>query len=152
MKKSTILTITLGLLVGIQFIRPDKNISEQPTENDITHAMKLPLEVKEILQISCYDCHSNTTNYPWYYQVAPVSWMIANHINEAKEHLNFSEWSLYNNNQKEHILEDIEDVLTENKMPLKSYLLMHNDGKITDQERQYILEWIALEQMKKELK
>lgn len=149
MKKSVILTIIIGLLIGIQFIRPKKNILEKPSINDVSNEMGIPLEVKEILNISCYDCHSNNTKYPWYNQVAPISWMLANHINEGKEHLNFSEWNLYNENQKEHLLEDIEEVLEKNKMPLKSYLLIHNNGEITVQEKQYILEWIALEKMKK---
>jgi len=148
MKKYLILKIILGLIIAIQLIRPDKNSTNQSTDNDILQDGNVSLEVKEILNNSCIDCHSNNTNYPWYNQIAPVSWIIANHVNEGKEHLNFSEWLGYNENQKVHLLEDIEEVLEENKMPLKSYLLMHNEGEITHQERQYLLEWIALEKLK----
>jgi uncharacterized membrane protein len=148
MKKSLILKIILGLIIGIQFIRPNKNILDQPSENDITFDKNLTLEVKEIINTSCVDCHSNNTNYPWYNQIAPFSWLIANHVNEGKDHLNFSEWSIYNKNQKKHILDEIKEVIEENKMPLKSYLLLHNEGEITNQERQYLLEWIELEKIK----
>lgn len=148
MKKSLVLKIILGLIIGIQFIRPNKNILDQPSNNDIVNDLNLTIEVKEILNKSCVDCHSDNTSYPWYNQIAPLSWIIANHINEGKNHLNFSEWSTYNQNQKRHILDEIEEVIKENKMPLKSYLLLHNEGEITHQERQYILEWVELEKIR----
>lgn len=148
MKKYLILKIILGLIIGIQFIRPHKNIANQPEYSDIVNDVNITIEVKEILNNSCIDCHSNNTNYPWYNNIAPISWIIANHVNEGKKHLNFSEWLKYNENQKVHLLGDIKVVLEENKMPLKSYLLMHDEGEITHQERQYLLEWIALEKLK----
>ncbi|MDP2088982.1 MAG: heme-binding domain-containing protein [Flavobacteriaceae bacterium] len=146
MKKT--LYFIIFLIVIIQFIRPRENVAEQLSENDITAELNVPSEIQEILKTSCYDCHSNNTKYPWYNQVAPISWLIANHVNEGKKHLNFSEWKRYNFSQKKHILDEMEEVLENNKMPLKSYLLMYHDGKITDQERQYLLEWIAAEKMK----
>ena len=145
MKKT--LLIILIIFIGIQFIRPDENMTAQPSKNDISVVSKVPSEIQEILKSSCYDCHSNNTAYPWYQKVAPISWLIANHINEGKKHLNFSEWSQYNFNQKKHILGEIEEVIEKNEMPLKSYLLMHHDGKITFQEREWLLEWVALKKI-----
>ena len=87
--------ILLGILIIIiliQFIRPEKNISSESI-NDISTVMDVPENVQEIIKTSCADCHSNTTKYPWYSEVAPVSWYLASHVNDGKKHLNFSEWA-----------------------------------------------------------
>ena len=76
----------LVLLILIQFIRPDKNDSRDWT-NDYTTAMQVPDQVKEIIKTSCADCHSNSTKYPWYSEIAPISWYLAHHVNKGKEHL-----------------------------------------------------------------
>ncbi len=136
--------VLLGLLVGlilIQFISPEKNDSGN-RNNDYTTVMQVPNEVKEIIKTSCADCHSNKTKYPWYSNIAPVSWFIAHHINEGKEHLNFSEWTAYNNDQKDHIIKDLEEELEEQKMPLKSYLLIHKDAKLTQDQYNILLAWV----------
>ncbi len=72
----------------IQFFQPDKN-NQAVSANDINNHLEIPTVIQEILKNSCYDCHSNQTKYPWYNNIAPVSWMIANHIKEGKEHVNF---------------------------------------------------------------
>ena len=136
--------VLLGLLVGlilIQFISPEKNDSGN-RNNDYTTVMQVPNEVKEIIKTSCADCHSNKTKYPWYSNIAPVSWFIAHHINEGKEHLNFSEWTAYNNDQKDHIIKDLEEELEEQKMPLKSYLLIHKDAILTQDQYNILLAWV----------
>jgi heme-binding protein len=66
--------------------------------------MEIPEDVKNILKNSCADCHSNYTKYPWDSGIAPVSWYLAQHVNMDKEHFNFSEWNVYNKNQKTHII------------------------------------------------
>ena len=97
MKKG--ITVLLIVVVLIQFIRPEKNDSKEGL-NDISTVMNIPDEVKSIIKTSCADCHSNYTKYPWYSEIAPVSWYLAQHVNEGKEHLNFSEWTSYNKDQK----------------------------------------------------
>ncbi len=135
--KRVVIVIVLSLLI-IQLIRPEKNSS---TINEL-ELSDFPLEITNILQQSCLDCHSNSTNYPWYSNIAPISWIIANHVNEGKEHLNFSAWENYNKNQKEHMLDELEHVVKLNKMPLKSYLLMH-DVALSELEKKFLLEWVA---------
>ena len=136
--------VFLGILVVfilIQMIRPNKNDSR----NDINHistVTAVPDEVKEILKTSCNDCHSNFTVYPWYSEIAPVSWYLAQHVNEGKEHLNFSEWAAYNKDQKKHILKDLEEELKEHEMPLKSYLIIHKDAKLTENQYITLLNWV----------
>lgn len=136
--------VLLGVLVVfilMQMIRPTKNDSR----NDINHistVMPVPNEVQEILKTSCNDCHSNFTVYPWYSEIAPISWYLAQHVNEGKEHLNFSEWTVYNKNQQEHILKDLEEVLETKEMPLKSYLIIHEEAKMTAEQYTVLMNWV----------
>ena len=136
--------VVLGILVVlvlIQFIRPEKNQSKDGT-NDITTVMQVPENVKEIIKTSCADCHSNYTKYPWYSEIAPVSWYLAQHVNEGKELLNFSEWAAYNKDQKSHILKDLDEELEEHEMPLKSYLLLHKEAEMTNEQYAILLSWL----------
>lgn len=136
--------VLLGIIVVfilIQMIRPNKNDSR----NDINHistVMPVPNEVQEILKTSCNDCHSNFTVYPWYSEIAPVSWYLASHVSDGKKHMNFSEWTVYNKNQQEHILKDFEEVLETHEMPLKSYLIFHKDAKMTNEQYEVLINWV----------
>ena len=138
--RKAFLSILVGLIL-IQFIRPEKNDSGDFTK-DYTSVMQVPDEVKDIIKTSCYDCHSNKTKYPWYSEIAPVSWFLAHHINEGKEHLNFSEWALYNKDQKGHVINDLEEYLEEQKMPLKSYLWIHKEARLTQEQYEILLAWV----------
>ena len=129
-----------GILVLMQFIRPDKNISGL-LELEHAEELKVSEEVKNLIKTSCSDCHSNNTNYPWYDEIAPISWYLAYHVNDGKEHLNFSEWTDYNKNQKEHILKDLKEQLEDRNMPLKSYLFVHKNAKLTDRQYKLLLDW-----------
>lgn len=136
--------VFLGILVVfilIQFYRPEKNDSKNEM-NAISTLMEIPVEVNKIIQTSCADCHSNSTNYPWYNKIAPASWFLAQHIKEGKEKLNFSEWTAYNKDQKSHVLKNIKEVLNEREMPLKSYLLIHKDAKLTENQYQILYDWV----------
>lgn len=136
--------VLLGILVGfilIQLIRPDKNDSQNDT-NHISTIMPISSEVEAILKTSCNDCHSNSTVYPWYSEIAPVSWYLASHVNDGKEHLNLSEWTAYNTYQKEHILNDFEEVLMSHEMPLKSYLILHKEAELSKEQYNVLLAWV----------
>ncbi|GLB49994.1 heme-binding domain-containing protein [Neptunitalea lumnitzerae] len=133
MGKKILLAIVVIVIV-MQFIQPDKNISEEIPQSDFIVLNTPPAEVATILKTSCYDCHSNNTEYPWYGNVAPVSYILANHVNDGKRHLNFSEWGKYNQNQKEHALEEIIEVVEHREMPMTSYISMHEEAALTDTE------------------
>lgn len=135
--------VLLGILVIfilIQFYRPEKNNSKNEM-NAMGTVMEIPVEVTKIIQTSCADCHSNSTNYPWYSEIAPVSWYLAQHVKEGKEHLNFSDWTAYNKDQQEHTIEDLKEVLNDREMPLKSYLLIHKEAKLTENQYQILYDW-----------
>src|SRR5437867_1034567 len=90
--------IALGLaisFVAIQFIQPARNKNNETSENDITMKYRVPGNVLTVLQTSCYDCHSNNTNYPWYSRIQPFGWFLERHIKKGKAELNFSEFNSY---------------------------------------------------------
>ena len=87
--------VLLIAFIVIQFIRPTKNNSKDLITNDITTKYTVPKEVQTILVTSCYDCHSNNTNYPWYANIQPIAWWLNDHIKEGKKELNFSAFTNY---------------------------------------------------------
>tara|TARA_Y100001947_G_scaffold86443_1_gene73487 strand:- start:688 stop:1149 length:462 start_codon:yes stop_codon:yes gene_type:complete len=142
-KFSSILLITMVLVVVVlQFFRPSKNISEEISNNDILKAEDLPREVSRILVTSCYDCHSNNTNYPWYSEITPVNFFLDNHVKDGKRHLNFSEWAKLSAEKKAHKVEEIGEEVENNKMPLDSYVWLHKEAKLTEAQKQLLLDWV----------
>lgn len=130
------------ILIVIQFIRPEKNISGNETFA-IQTKYNLPNDVENILQVSCYDCHSNTTKYPWYSNVQPAAWFLADHVNDGKKHLNFSEFTNMPLFVQNHKLEETKEMVEEKEMPLPSYTYfgLHPEANLTDAQRQKIIDW-----------
>ena len=132
----------VAIFVIIQFFRPAKNLSDDRT-HDISTKYIVPMEVSGLLEKACYNCHSNKTEYPWYYNIQPVAWWMANHINEAKRGLNFSTFTSRRIAFQNHKFEDIIENVKEKEMPLPSYnwFGLHPEAKITDEDRQLIIDW-----------
>ncbi|MRH99922.1 cytochrome C [Kriegella sp. EG-1] len=136
--------ILLGLLlvlVVLQFFRPEKNTTQGDHTRLFLAETNPSNEVKLILEQSCYDCHSNNTLYPWYNNIAPVSFWLSDHIKDGKKHLNFSEWESYDTKKKDHKLEEIVETVTDQEMPLKEYTWTHNDARLTDEQRNDVVIW-----------
>lgn len=142
--------ITLGLvavLVLIQFIPVEKNESND-TEFDITKSYNVPDNVSMILKGACNDCHTNLTRYPWYSNIQPVKYMLADHVNEGKEHLNFSTFTKIPLRVQNHKFEEIIEMVEKKEMPLESYTYfgLHPEANLTDDDRKVLIDW-AKEQM-----
>ncbi|WP_345985462.1 heme-binding domain-containing protein [Sulfurimonas sp. HSL-1656] len=135
MKK--VLIIVLLVVVGIQFI-PMNVPAEVPTKAE--DELEAPEEVLAILKRSCFDCHSNHTTYPWYSSVAPVSWFTKMHVKEGREHMNFSTWAGYDDEKKAKYLDKIPKAI-KSKMPLPSYLIMHADAKLSEDDKKVLTDW-----------
>jgi len=131
----------LVILVIMQFFRIDKTNPETSPENDFLTSVNAPQEIHNMIKTSCYDCHSNETVYPWYSNFAPVSWMLKSHINEARDNINFSEWSDFTNKSKIGIYEDCIDMIDDHDMPLASYKLMHKEARLSDNQRNELITW-----------
>ena len=135
--------IGLGLLIIIiQFIRPEKNVSNDLV-NNISTKYKVPLEVNHLLQVSCNDCHSNKTKYPWYANVQPVAWWLNNHVVDGKKHLNFSEFTKKPLSVQNHKFDEIIEMVGDKEMPLPSYTNfgLHSEANLTDEQRKMIVDW-----------
>jgi hypothetical protein len=136
-----ILVGLLVVLVAIQFIRPARNLAPTPGPNDITTRHPVPPEMRRILETSCYDCHSNHTRYPWYAEVQPIGWLLANHIRDGKRHLNFSEFATYPAERAAlklgHVIEEVKG----GDMPLESYTWIHRDARLTPEQVQLFVAW-----------
>lgn len=136
-----IVLILLAALVVIQFIRPEKNEGAVYTEAHLATAVDVPEHVKNILGKACNDCHSNNTRYPWYYNTQPLAWWLAHHVEEGKEELNFSEFGGYKIKRKLHKLEEIAEMVKEGEMPMESYVMMHGEAKLSEEEKQMLINW-----------
>ena len=102
------LLLVLGLVfIIIQFFGPAKTNPPVDETKTIAAGGPLPTEIAIVLERACYDCHSNQTRWPWYSNVAPVSWFVIGHVNDARKHLNFSEWATYNPKRMKRKLEEI---------------------------------------------
>lgn len=131
----------LILLIIFQFFRIDKTIKPIDETIDFISLTKPSDEIATILKVSCYDCHSNQNIYPWYTNIAPISWWIKSHINEASHHLNFSEWGNYSTKRKDHKLEECFEMIEENEMPMTSYTLIHGEAKLSDSQKNTLIKW-----------
>jgi hypothetical protein len=136
-----ILLLLLIVFIGIQFIHPKKNISTAVSGNDITVHYPVPGNVLSILKRSCYDCHSNNTLYPWYNNIQPVAWWMADHVNVGKEELNFSEFDVYPAKKQLHKLHALVGQVKDDRMPLDSYLWIHKDAKLDTTQKDVVLQW-----------
>jgi len=151
--KKALKIIAIILLVGfvvIQFFRPDFTNPRVTEAETLESATTVPENVHAILKRSCYDCHSNTTVNPWYSKIQPSAWFLKSHIDDARRHLNFSVWNTYDTKKKRHKLEEVVEQLEAKNMPLPSYLWIHWDAKVSDEERKILIDWATAERARLE--
>jgi len=140
--------IGLGvLLIIIQFIRPKKNVSSEVAP-DFSDMYEVPAEVSNLLQVSCFDCHSNNTEYPWYSNVEPVGWWLNGHIKDGKRGLNFSELTHLPLFVQNHKFDEIIEHVKEKEMPLPSYTMLglHPGANLSGEQRTLIMDWARAQQ------
>jgi hypothetical protein len=138
----TILILALVVLVIMQFFRPERNDSGYETVAAFEKETKPSPEVANILRKQCYDCHSDQTQYPWYAEVAPVSWWLKDHIDDGKKHFNASAWESYSVKKKDHKLEELIEMVEDGEMPLDSYTWIHED--LSPENKKLLLQWAGL--------
>ena len=136
-----VVVVLAAIFAGMQFYRPGKNLGEQDPSKDISAALEVPEDVGAVLRESCYDCHSNSTRYPWYAEVMPAGWWLDGHIQDAKRQLNFSEFAAGSLRRQYHKLEEIAEQVGEGEMPLPSYLILHSGAALSGAEKDMLLGW-----------
>ena len=140
MKLKKIALGLLAVLVLLQFVNTAPENKEIDTAKDFLAVNNAPENIAKIVTSACYDCHSNQTNYPWYSKVAPLSFWINHHVEEGREHLNFSEWTSYSAKRASHKLEEFYEEVEEDKMPLESYEILHGD--LSKEDKKALLLWV----------
>ncbi|MDX1760532.1 heme-binding domain-containing protein [Salinimicrobium sp. TIG7-5_MAKvit] len=134
--------VLLVAFVGIQFIPTNRNQADYISKSDFTEVYEVPENINTILQTSCYDCHSNNTNYPWYNKIQPFTWYLNDHIEKGKADLNFSEFGEYSSRRQRSKLRSISSQVKDGEMPLQSYTLVHWDAKLSDKEKEEFTVWM----------
>ncbi|MAC65074.1 MAG: hypothetical protein CMC02_09885 [Flavobacteriaceae bacterium] len=135
--------IALVGFVGIQFIPTERNQSYTVPETDFMLVHNVPETIQKKLQVSCYDCHSNNTQYPWYNKIQPAAWFLEDHIKEGKAELNFNEWDSLSSRRKSSKLRSIIKQIESGEKPLDSYTLIHKDAKFSEAEAEELINFIT---------
>ncbi len=130
------IAVAVAVAIGLQFVPVERS---NPPE---TSAILAPPEIRSLLERSCYDCHSNRTDWPWYAYVAPASWFVTDHVEEGRSHVNFTEWPLLDAQTQQYHLAEMKEEIKSRRMPLRSYLWLHWDARLSDEERARLIGWI----------
>ncbi len=140
--------VFITAFIAIQFYRPNKNSQKEATYSDFLTTEAAPKAVATLFKNSCYDCHSNKTEYYWYDHISPISWYVDTHVMDGKNELNFSVWRTTDYRTKRVHLSNIITNITEGKMPLSSYTFMHPKTKLSDKQIEQILAWVSTIEVK----
>jgi flagellar biosynthesis/type III secretory pathway M-ring protein FliF/YscJ len=133
------------LFVLIQLKRPARTNPAVDESQALEAHVQMPPQVKDTLNRSCRDCHSNKTEWPWYTNVAPVSWWITDHVDHGRKDMNLSEWGKLDKDRQDKKLRQICDEVEDGAMPLSSYLPMHPKANLSEQDKKALCEWTAAE-------
>ena len=140
-----ILLSLMVVFVGIQFVRPDMTNPPTNPAHTIDSVVTVTPQVEAILQRSCDDCHDNDTRWPWYAQIAPVSWWLKSDVTEAKREFSLPEFATYSKKKQARKLQQVCDEVTKGDMPLWSYRPMHPAAKLSDADKQTLCQWAKSE-------
>lgn len=144
-RPKTIIISLVVLFLFIQVFRINKNNPVSDEQSDFLKIENAPEDISLLLKRGCYDCHSNETVYPWYSNIAPVSWILNSHITEGREHVNFSEWGNYQPGRRGHKRDACAEMIQKGYMPLKPYTVIHKDAKFTSEEKEKLVKWLTVE-------
>src|SRR3954467_12512713 len=123
------LLLFLVAFIGAQAYRPDR--TNPSVTAGASLLSKAPPEVAAILDRSCRDCHSSETRWPWYTNVAPTSWLVANHVHHGREHFNYSERKSLDEDEQDKLLGAMCNLTQRGRMPVPSYLMLHPDARLS---------------------
>lgn len=137
-----IFILLIAAFVVMQFFGIDRTNPEFDPENDFLFMEKPPADLEKMVKNTCYDCHSNQTIWPWYSYVAPISWLIATHVNDGRDNVNLSEWGEYELEDRAHIIKEMIEEIEEGEMPFPGYDKLHPDAKLSEEQKQALFKWL----------
>ncbi|WMI64570.1 heme-binding domain-containing protein [Aestuariibaculum sp. YM273] len=138
----------LVLIVIAQFFGPEKNEGDMASIEPFLAETNPPADVKAILEETCYDCHSDVTRYPWYNNITPVNYWLAEHIEDGKKHFNVSNWVGNSVKRKDHKFEELIEMVEDKSMPLKSYTITHSEANLSEDQIKAVIDWAKLVRVK----
>ncbi len=138
-----IVLVLVGLFLVAQVVRPDRTNPAYDKVGTLEAAHQPPAEVLSVLKRACFDCHSRETKWPWYTNLTPVSWFVADHVKEGREHVDFSILGALPKDRQAKILHECEEEVEEGHMPIDSYVWLHSEAKLSDADRKLIVEWFG---------
>jgi hypothetical protein len=133
--------LLLVVFVISQFFGPEKNDGDIASVDAFFADTNPPEDVKAILTSSCVDCHSDSTRYPWYNNITPVNYWLADHIEHGTKHFNVSKWAGYSDKKKDHKLEELIEMVEAKEMPLPSYTWTHGEAKLSQEQIDAVISW-----------
>lgn len=132
--------------VALSFVHPGGNPrSRTAADTPLLDGSGVPSDVLQVLETKCADCHSERTSWPTYSRVAPVSWFIEHDVREGREHLNMSQWQRYTSEARIDLLSEIASEVHSGEMPLRQYLILHPQARLTPEEQRLIYTWAKSE-------
>lgn len=140
-KIKQIFVALLTVLLLAQLVRPKKNVSSVPAGAGFVESFDVDERVNTLLIASCYDCHSNHTDYPWYHALQPFGWLMGKHVNDGKEKLNFDELPTYGPRRIRSKFTQIAQQIRTREMPLESYEWMHGEAQLSEEDRDILLDY-----------
>jgi len=145
--KIVVIVLAVAFVIA-QFFRPDRTLPPENPADTLEASTQVPQNVEAILTRSCVDCHSNRTTYPWYSNVSPFSWFLANHINEGRQELNISTWNTTDIKRRVRKLDKMCEEVQNGEMPLPSYLWIHWDAKLSPNDIKTLCSWTDAEKQR----
>jgi hypothetical protein len=142
--KTLVRTLVVMFLVA-QVVRPARSNPPVDPSRTIQAQTAITAEVSDILERSCRDCHSHATVWPWYSNVAPISWLLVSHVNEGRRHFSMSDWAGYTTTDARKRLEEMCAEVRDGEMPMTSYVLAHRAAALTDADRRALCAWTEQE-------
>ena len=139
-----LIVVVVGLVIA-QFFGPAKSNPASDANQSIESRLQVTPQVAAILDRSCNDCHSNKTRWPWYANVAPVSWFVIGHVNEGRENINFSEWGRYTERDNDSLLRQMCREVRAGAMPLSSYTPLHPGSTLSAEDVKTLCDWTDAE-------
>ena len=131
--------------LGGALIHPFGSPSVPETPQAILSDARIDPETLAIFQRACQNCHSQQTEWPWYSHLAPISWLVARDVQQARLHMNLSHWEDYSSDDRLRLLSEIGSAVRNHEMPVQRYVILHPEARLTDQERQQIYRWTRTE-------
>ena len=126
--------VVISAAIGIQFVRPPRTNPTTDPSRTLAARTSLTPDAAVVLDRGCRDCHSNDTRWPWYSNVAPVSWFVIDHVDHGRRHLNYSDWAQYEPDTATRLLKNACEFARKETMPLPSYVRVHGEARLSDRD------------------